>query len=291
MPEGPVLYRDFNCVEEIDAAYDPVRKITDPQAASQHFADQSRYAQEHLPCVLGVPYGPTLDETLDIFPADQPNAPVFVFIHGGYWRARASGDFSSVALGPHALGMTVVVVNYALCPKVSIDEITRQTRASLAWVVRNIAAHHGDPARILLGGHSAGANLAAMCLQTRWTEDYGLDNDWIKAAILVSGIYDIAPLRHSYLQPLIQLDEGIIRRNSPMFGVTARTAPLLITWGGLESSEFARQSHCFHTAWQSVGNCSELLEQADAHHMTAIHGFEHAQSALCQWLQAHITQS
>jgi hypothetical protein len=97
-----------------------------------------------------------------------------------------------------------------------------------------------------------------MCLETRWDEDYGLARDPLAAALLVSGIYDIEPLRHSYLQPTIQLDDGIVRRNSPLFGVRPCATPVLATWGGDESEEFARQSTSFHAAWQAAGNRSEL---------------------------------
>jgi len=176
------------------------------------------------------------------------------------------------------------VLNYSLCPKVSIDEITRQTRAAVAWVARNIESHGGDPRRIALGGHSAGGHLVAMCLQTEWAEEYGLARDPLAAAVLVSGIYDLQPLRYSYLQPQIQLDDGVIRRNSPLFTVRSCATPALITWGGAESDEFARQSDSFHTAWQGAGNRSELAPQPGAHHFSAIHGFEHPSSQLCQWL-------
>ena len=101
-----------------------------------------------------------------------------------------------------------------------------------------------------------------MCLETRWDEDYGLARDPLAAALLVSGIYDIEPLRHSFLQPTIQLDDGIVRRNSPLFGVRPCATPVLATWGADESEEFARQSTSFHAAWQAAGNRSELLRPA-----------------------------
>jgi len=282
----PPLYRDFTTQQQIDDAYDPMRRIADAAAMGRHFEERGRQAREQLPCVLGVPFGPTLDETLDIFPAAQRDAPVFVFVHGGYWRARTARDFSGVALGPHALGMTTVVLNYSLCPKVTIDEIVRQVRAGIAWVVRHIAARGGDPRRIVVGGHSAGAHLAAMSLQTRWEEEYGLPRDPVAAAVLVSGLYDIEPLRHSFLQPAIQLDDGIVRRNSPAFSVRPCATPLHISWGGAESEEFARQSRLLHEAWQRAGNRSELAVQPGADHFTAIHGFEDPASGLCRWLQA-----
>ena len=135
-----------------------------------------------------------------------------------------------------------MVVDYALCPQVTIDEIVRQCRAAVAWTLRHIGEHGGDPARVAVGGHSAGGHLSAMCLETRWDDDYGLARDPLAGAVLVSGIYDIEPLRHSYLQPSIQLDDGIVRRNSPMFAVRPCATPALVTWGGDESDEFARQS-------------------------------------------------
>jgi arylformamidase len=280
----PPLYREFTTPAQIDAEYGTQQWVADPAAEARHYVDRSRYARERLRCALDQPFGPTRDETLDIFPAERPGAPVFVFIHGGYWRANTSKEFSCVALGVQPLGITTVVVNYSLCPKVSIDEIIRQTRGAVAWVLRNIERYGGDPQRVAVGGHSAGAHLTAMCLQTRWAEEYGLPTDPIAAAVLVSGIYDLRPLRYSYLQPQIQLDEGIIQRNSPLFAIRACATPALITWGEAESGEFARQSASYHAAWQAAGNRSELVPQAGAHHFSAIHGFEDSTSPLCQWL-------
>lgn len=283
MTQAP-LYRDFFDQAQIDAQYNPVIGLDDPAQYGRHYAEQSRLARERLRCVLDVPFGPTLAETLDIFPAEQPNAPVFVFIHGGYWRALSSKEFSCVALGLQARGITTVVVNYALAPQVSIDEITRQARASLAWVLRHIGEHGGDASRVAIGGHSAGGHLAAMALQTRWAEDYGLPPDPFKAAVLVSGLFDLQPLRYSFLQPQIQLDEGVIRRNSPLFTTRPCATPALITWGADESVEFARQSTAFHEAWGAQGNASSLLPQPGAHHYSAIFDFEQAGSPLCEWL-------
>jgi arylformamidase len=154
----------------------------------------------------------------------------------------------------------------------------------VAWVLRCIGAHGGDLARVAVGGHSAGAHLAAMCLQTAWADDYGLPADPLAAAVLVSGLYDLQPLRYSYLQPQIQLDDGVIRRCSPLFGVRACRTPALVTWGSDESSEFARQSSSFHGAWRAVGNPGELVAQDDANHFSAIYGFEEPASPLCRWL-------
>lgn len=284
----PMLYRDFATQSQIDAQYNPSLHLSDPTSPGKHYAQRSAQARAQLRAVLDVPYGPTLAETLDIFPADVPNAPVFVFIHGGYWRALSSKDFSCVALGLQPLGITTVVVNYALCPHVTIDEITRQVRSAVAWTLRHIGQHGGDPSRVAVGGHSAGGHLTAMCLQTRWEQDYGLASDPLAAAVLVSGIYDIAPLRYSYLQPMIQLDDGVVKRQSPQFAVRPCPTPIWVNWGSEESDEFARQSQAFHAAWQAAGNTGELSALPQADHFKGIHGFEHPDSTLSQWLARHL---
>jgi arylformamidase len=280
----PPLYRQFASQAEIDAQYNAGAAVADStERLNRHF-EQSAEARARLRCIAGIPYGATLDETLDIFPAERPGAPVFVFVHGGYWRRFAASDYHLVALGLVPLGITTVVVDYSLCPKVTIDEITRQCRAAVAWTLRRIGEHGGDSTRVALGGHSAGGHLTAMCLEARWDDEYGLGRDPIAAAVLVSGIYDIEPLRYSYLQPSLQIDDGIARRNSPLFAVRPCATPTLVTWGADESAEFGRQSTAFHTAWQAAGNRGELLPQTGANHFSAIDGFVDSDSALCRWL-------
>jgi arylformamidase len=285
----PKLYRDFDTQAQIDAQYNPSLGLADPSAPGKHFGAAAQQARSSLKSHLDIPFGPTLQETLDIFPADVPNAPVFVFIHGGYWRAMSSKDFSGVALGLQPLGITTVVVNYALCPFVTIDEITRQCRAAVAWTLRNIAQYGGDPSRVAVGGHSAGGHLSAMCLQTAWDTDYGLPRDPLKAALLISGLHELEPLRYSYLQPMIQLDEGIIRRLSPAATVRACPTPTWVTWGGAESSEFARQSALYHAAATALGNPVELRAVPGADHFTVIHGLEDSASPMSQWLATKLT--
>jgi arylformamidase len=283
------LYRSFVTQAQIDAQYNPSLCVADPAAEMRHYVERSAYARETLRASLDVRYGPTRAETLDIFPAERSGAPVFVFIHGGYWRSLSSKDFSCIALGLQSLGITTVIPNYALCPEVSIDEITRQMRAAVAWVLRGAGTFGGDAARVAVGGHSAGGHLTAMCLQTRWADDYGLAPDPLRAAVLISGLFDLEPLRHSYLQGQIQLDDDIIRRNSPVFSVRRCTTPILVTWGDAETEEFARQSQTFHSAWQSAGNASELQSQVGAHHFSAIHGFEYPSSPLCRWVASMLS--
>jgi arylformamidase len=279
------LYRGYATQAEIDEQYDVEAQVPDFTIYAKHYIGESQRAREHLKCELDVRYGATLDETLDIFYADKPNAPVFVFIHGGGWRALSSKEFSCVALGLVPLGITTVVVNYSVAPKVAIDEITRQARSSVAWVLSNIGRYGGDPSRVVLGGHSAGGHLSAMCLQTPWKDEYGFtNNDPLVGAVLVSGLYDLEPLRFSSLQPQMQLDDGVIRRNSPMFSIRACATPALITWGTEEPSEFGRHSEDFNANWIAAGNRSKRVPQPGLNHFDVLYGFEDSQSLLCQWV-------
>lgn len=280
----PALYRNLQTHADIDAQYDVEQAVPDFTVYAKHYVEESRLARHRLNGVLDVPYGPTLAETLDIFPATSKNAPVFVFLHGGYWRMLSAKEFSCVALGLHQLGITTVIVNYALAPQVSLDEITRQARAALAWVLRRIDRYGGNPEKVVMGGHSAGAQLTAMCLQTRWREDYGLPENPLAGAVLVSGIYDLEPLRFSNMQPQLQLDDGMIRRNSPLHSVRSSPTPALITWGENETDEFHRQSEAFIAAWQAAGNGSKRQVQPQRNHFNAIYGFEDPEHILCQWV-------
>lgn len=278
-PPPPPLYRGFTTTAQIDAEYNAGAAVPEAASIIERWRHEAAAAREKLECRLDVPYGPTLAETLDVFPAARADAPVFVFLHGGYWRALSSKDFSNVATVLGTLGIATVVPNYALAPSVTIDEIARQCRAAVAWVLR-----HMGSGGVVVGGHSAGGHLSAMCAITRWAADYGLPADPLRGGLLISGLYDLEPLRHSYLQPQIRLDDGIVARSSPIAHVRPSVTPLHITWGGAESAEFARQSGSFHEAWQAARNTSTLAPVEAANHFTVLDGFADPHSDLCRWI-------
>jgi arylformamidase len=277
------LYRDFTAQEQIDLEYD-CESALDMPPYLEWFVNNSQRARTELECDLDLRFGPTVDETLDVFPAKQPGAPVLVFVHGGWWRACTSKEFSLVARGLVESGITVVITNYSLCPKVSIDEITRQSRAALAWVYQNVARYNGDRDRIYVAGHSAGGHQVAMLAITDWQNEYGLPANVVKGGISVSGLFDLRPFRYSWLQPKLLLTHDVIERQSPLFHVPADTSefPMLLTLGGDESAEFHRQSDTFAQAWRAAGADVRILEQPGKDHMTAIGGFEDPASPLCR---------
>ncbi|MDH4249363.1 MAG: alpha/beta hydrolase, partial [Deltaproteobacteria bacterium] len=154
----------------LDAQYFLRGRHKDFQQHLDRYESESARTVAALGCRRNVPYGPSPEETLDVFPARTPGSPVQVFIHGGYWQAQDKRSYSFVAGPLVAAGAAAVVINYALAPTVGLDEIVRQVRAAVAWTVLHAREFNGDPERIHVSGHSAGGHLTAMMLITDWAE-------------------------------------------------------------------------------------------------------------------------
>jgi arylformamidase len=259
------MYRHLTTQDDIDREYNPRLGVPDAEALMAAWTQRSEEARRKLGGRLGIPYGPTLAEYVDVFPASRPNAPVHLFVHGGYWRAFTARDFSFIAEGSVARGCCTVVMNYALCPQVSITEIVRQTRAALAWTWAHAAEFGADPQRISVSGHSAGGHLVARLLATAWQRDYGIPDDVIKAALPISGLFDLEPIRWSWLQPTLQLSGDEILAQSPMRHLPTHPVPLAVAVGGAESAEFRRQS-----ADYAAATGAKLLEVEGRHHFNVL---------------------
>ncbi|MGE0484166.1 MAG: alpha/beta hydrolase [Gammaproteobacteria bacterium] len=283
-----MLYRDFASQDDIDAQYNIERLVPDARRWLEFFVEASARARAELTCERDVAFGPTRAETLDIFRAARADAPIVVFIHGGYWRRLSAKEFSFVAAGPVARGFNVVVTNYALCPAVSIGEITRQSRAALAWIYRNAQRFGGDPERIVVSGHSAGGHQVARLLATDWLGDYGLPPDVVKGGYAISGLFDLRPLRYSWLQPMIQLDGDTVLRESPQLQLPRSAPPLVAAVGGAESAEFHRQSRDYVATCRDAGLGAEYHALGDCHHFNVIESLGEADGLLTDALAEFI---
>jgi acetyl esterase/lipase len=254
-----------------DAQYNNRGRIPEHPAILREWDERSHHARASLACVLDVAYGRAESERLDVFLPNAPGAPVLVYIHGGYWRALDKRDQSFVALPFVAAGAVVVTPNYALCPAVTIEHIVLQLVQALAWVWRHAAEHGGDPARIVVAGHSAGGHLAAMMLACDWravTPD--LPADLVKSALAVSGVFELEPLCHApFLAPDLRLDEATARKLSPA-AMPAPNGRLVAVVGGDESEEFLRQNALIAEAWgaRAVPVCEQVPGR---HHMNVLH--------------------
>lgn len=278
------LYRNFKSQEDIDLEYNLNLTVPDLGYWIEWYSRESVITRRKLDCTLDVRFGPTVDETVDIFPAKEQGAPMLVFIHGGYWVVCSSKDYSYVANGLVDRGINVVVTNYSLCPKVSIPEITRQSRAAIAWLYREAPNYDMDPSRIFVAGHSAGGHQVGMLLSTDWQGEYGVPDDVVKGGITISGIFDLHPLKYSYLQPRIMLTHEVILRQSPYLNIPSSGPPILVSFGEEETAEFHRQSTDYLQAWRANGLQGELLVQEGKHHFSAIEDFNDPESTLCKFI-------
>ena len=243
--------RDQPDTQWLERMYNNRMRVPDWGDHLTRWAAESALARRSLPCELDVAYGPTPDEVLDVFPAAKAGAPVVVFIHGGYWKAFDKSQFSFVAATLRDQGSTVVVPNYALCPRVSMADITLQMVHALAWTWRHARQFNGDARRIVVIGHSAGAHLAAMMLACAWpVVDAALPRDVVKSVLGLSGIYDLEPLMHTpSLQEVLRLTPALVRQASPALLPAPARGRLLGVVGGDESGEFLRQTRLIQRAW------------------------------------------
>ena len=250
-----------------DAMYNNRALVPDHASYLNRWADESARARRDSDCRLDLPYGDGAGETLDVFLAAQPDAPVLVFIHGGYWRALDKADHSFIAPAFAANGACVVLPNYALCPgtaqqPVTVPQITLQMVKALAWTWRNIAALGGDPARITVVGHSAGGHLAAMLMACVWKAFApGLPSRLVNSALSISGLYELESIRRTpFLQSSLKLTPAQVRKASPAWLPRPGSGILASVAGGDESAEFLRQNRLIQNAWgkQRVAVCEAL---------------------------------
>jgi arylformamidase len=269
----------------LDAQYNNRARIPEHPALFDGWRRRSEQARQALQAQqqahLGLPYGSSPAETLDLFVPRRAAAPVLVFIHGGWWRTLDKDDHSFIAPAFVQSGAMVVVPNYGLCPAVSIEDIARQMAEAVAWVVRHAARWGGDPQRIVVVGHSAGAHLAALLLQCRWPQvGADLPAHLLRRAVGISGLYELDSVsRTPFLAPDLRLTAQAVRRLSPAWMPAPGHARFHAVVGAQESEAFLAQNRLIRQAWgdEVVPVCEEL---AGTHHLNVLHELERPGSRL-----------
>lgn len=227
-------------------------------------------------------YGEASGERLDFFPTHRSDAPLLVFIHGGWWRSLDKSDFSFVVPAYTRAGFNVALTNYTLAPHATVAEIVREQLRALAWLYRHAEQYDFNPDRIVVAGHSAGAHLTAMLMAALWPAvGSDLPPDLVKAAVLLSGLYDLEPvLQADFVNVDLKLTPADIPLLSPARLPQAHPAPFITGCGGLESEEFHRQTGLITRAWQANHQASIALPEAN--HLTICDAFADPDHPLCQ---------
>lgn len=250
---------------DLEAQYNNRARVPDhPAHIAAWQRDSAAWRAACPQAELDLPYGPSARQRLDLFwpDANGQDAPLAMFIHGGYWQGLGREFASICARGLNERGVAVAVPSYDLCPNVTLATIVEQMRAAAAMLYRR----HGR--RILACGHSAGGHLAAMLMATDWPAlDPALPADLVHAALPISGVFELEPLRATSIGVALRLDAAEAARLSPRF-LPRPPGALHLLVGGAESEEFIRQSQDMASAW---GGGLTILPGAD--HFTVLEPF------------------
>ena len=209
--------------EQVDAGLNNGVAVAGSAEIGAGWVERSEAMKVRFPAHLELSYGPRERNRFDFLKAAD-GGPTLVLIHGGYWQMRSKDFFTCFAAGPMAHGINVAVIGYTLAPEATLDEIVAELHASVDALVAQLPALGGDPARIIVSGWSAGGHLTATTLT----------HPAVKGGVAISGIYDLEPIRHSYLNEKLKLDEAMSKRNSPLLRDSGPAAPLSLVVGGNE---------------------------------------------------------
>ncbi|HEX6801703.1 MAG TPA: alpha/beta hydrolase [Candidatus Binatia bacterium] len=258
--KGPLVWLDMD-QKALDDAYDQtVYAPNQPLLAARR-----KVASESVIKRFGAPervaYGSSEVEKLDIYKTKQANAPVNVYIHGGAWRNGTAKDFAFLAetfvnAGAHSVILDFIQVQDA---GGSLMPMIHQVRSAVAWVHKNAASFGGDPNRVYLTGHSSGAHLTGCTLVTDWQKDFGLPANIIKGGLMVSGMYDLKPVRLSKRSQYVSFTDEIEQALSSQRHLDRLNAPIIVAYGTQETPEFQRQGREFAAAVKAAGKPVELI--------------------------------
>jgi arylformamidase len=268
--------------EEVERGYNNRAAVPDHPYWLEQFLVRSASAFEALRPVRDVRYGPNANETLDLYVPAEPARGTLMFIHGGYWRAFDKSDHAFVAPVFVDAGIAVAVINYDLCPHVTIAEIIDECRHAVEWISRE-GPSRGAPAPLVIAGHSAGGHLVAMMYATDWPAR-GFAVAPFVGGVTLSGVHDLAPLVLFMHNVDLRLDDAEAARVSPVNHAPRVDAPLVVAVGADETPEFVRQSALLWDAWPGTHPAAmhEFLAIRGRHHFNVVLDYTDGESALAK---------
>ena len=255
---------------DLNDEYEIESKVPDMAAVMARYAEWSETAARRSGAMLDISYGPDARHRLDVLRAEGTRCPAILFFHGGYWRAGCKEDRRFPATIWNGRGVAWVPVEYRLAPAVILDEAVNDARRAVAWFFENAADHGCDPAAIHVAGNSAGGHLVGMLAATGWQASLSLPDDVVKSATAISGLFDLQPLRATFVNDWLALDAAAARRNSPITIPPRAGLPMVVSWGGRESASFREQSERYGEACAAAGAAVELFERVAADHFSII---------------------
>ena len=273
--KGPKVFLDYDQVE-LDAAYNQAAYAPNAQQIAERVASNNALARARLGAPRRVSYGPTEIEQMDIYRTKRAKAPVNIFFHGGAWRGGLAADSVYLAENFVNAGAHFVAPDIAAVQDVggSLMVMEQQVRGAIAWVYKNAATFGGNPDRLYVTAHSSGAHLAGAALIADWQKDFGIPNNIIKGALLVSGMYDLKGPRLSARSSYVKFDDATEDALSTQRHIDKIRTPLIVAYASLDTPEFQRQSREFAAALKDAGKPVELIRGEGYNHFEFIETLE-----------------
>jgi arylformamidase len=258
--KGPLVWLDMD-QKELDDAYDQTVYAPNHELVAKRRMLASEAARRRLEPAERCAYGETEIEKVDIYKTTKPNAPVNVYFHGGAWRNGEAKNFAAPAEMFVTAGAHYVVVDFVQIGDTggNLLPMIRQVRSAIAWVYKNASQFGGDPERIYITGHSSGAHLTGCTLVTDWRKEFDLPADVIKGGLMISGMYDLKPVRLSKRSKYVNFTDEIEHALSSQRHLDKLTAPIIVAYGSQETPEFQRQNREFAAAVKAAGKPVELI--------------------------------
>jgi len=260
-PPNPPVFGAYDQAQ-LDAQYNNRGLVPDHLRYIGRWPAASERARALLGTQLGgqldLAYGPGPRDRLDLFRTrNDRRAPLLIFIHGGYWQMLDKSQLSFLARPWVRAGAAVAMLGYPLCPQVTMDGLVASVRAGVAWLAKEADALKLDARRFVVSGHSAGGHLTAMAMT-------GPGPD-LAGGVALSGLYDLEPIRLSYVNGALGLSAEDARRNSPIHLPPPRSGRLILAVGSAESEEYHRQIDTLSAAWDV-----EARSLAGLHHFSIV---------------------
>lgn len=257
----------------LDAAYNNMAAVPDSAIRLADWANRSAALRARMPAELDLRYGPRERNRIDIFRCGQPTAPLLVFIHGGWWQRNSKEVFSCMAEGPMAGGMDVALVGYTLAPDARLTQIAAEVSSALDYLAANEAA-----GSCVLSGWSAGGHLTALALA----------HPFVSAGLSVSGVFDLEPIRHSYINDKLCLDAEEALTLSPAKQASV-SKPIVLAYGTDELAELQRQSRDYAGRLDAIGQPVFVRSLPGHDHFSILEELARPEGSVCQELRTAMT--
>ncbi|MGE4126385.1 MAG: alpha/beta hydrolase [Pusillimonas sp.] len=270
-PKGEIVFLNYTQAE-LDRNYDQGAWAPNLGQILKRYDARSELTRQRLGKPETFAYGDDKVETFDLFRAKADKAPLHVFIHGGAWRAGKASSYHFPAEMFLDNGVSYIGLDFGNVQDIGLDGMVAQLRKALAYIHKNAEKLGIDPKQIYISGHSSGAHLGGVILTTDWSK-LGVPQDIIKGATLISGMYDLKPVRQSARSSYVPFTDDIENTMSTQRHLNQINTPVILAYGGLETDEFKRQTKDFADAMKKANKPVELIFSEFSNHFEIMDDF------------------